>query len=168
MKIFNTLTRQKQELIPIKEGEVKINYLEDLFPPYTTILLKQNNGNILLLVADFTDIMNQTEQHKTEENGHLYFLDKDGYYLLGKGSIPLFDSTKIVLQDKGTLSNLKTNAKLTLAGAYIKNPLGEGYLFLLQNQKIIFYTINLISWLIIFFVLVNGFCMLNEFCFSFC
>ena len=24
MKIFNTLTREKQELIPIKEGEVKI------------------------------------------------------------------------------------------------------------------------------------------------
>ncbi len=139
----------------IEKGEVKINYLEDLFPPYTTVITKQNDDNILLLVADFTDIMAQTEQHKIGQNGGLYFLDKDGYYLLGRGPLPLLNLTENSLKDKDTLSNLKTNANLILAGAYIKNPLGEGYLFLLQDQKTAFYTINLISWLIVFFVLAT-------------
>ena len=146
---------QNNDLKDIPIGQVKINYPEDLFPPYTTITLKQNNGNILLLVANITDLITQTELHKIGKSGGLYFLDKDGYPVLSKDTLPVINLIEKNLGLKDTISNFKTQTGLNLTGAYVKNPIGEGYLFLLQNQKEAFYTINLISWLIIFFVLAT-------------
>lgn len=151
-------TMNLSENITLKDippGQVKINYPEDIFSPYTTIALKQNNGNILLLVADITNLVTQSELHKIGKSGGLYFLDKDGYHILSKDTPPIINLIEYDLNSKGTISNFKTQTGLTLAGAYIKNPIGEGYLFLLQNQKEAFYTINLISWLIIFFALAT-------------
>ncbi len=146
---------QNNSLKNIPEGQIKINYPEDLFPPYTTITLKQDDGNILLLVADITNLITQTELHKIGKSGGLYFLDKDGYHILSKDTPPIINLIEYDLSSEGTISDFKTQSGLTLAGAYIKNPIGEGYLFLLQNQKEAFFTINLISWLIIFFVLAT-------------
>lgn len=146
---------KNEDLKDLPIGQVKINYPEDIFPPFTTITLKQNDGNILLFVADITELINQTELHKIGKSGGLYFLDKDGYPVLTKYTIPVINLVKQDLDLKGTISNFKTQTGLTLAGAYVKNPIGEGYLFLLQNQKEAFYTINLISWLIVFFVLAT-------------
>ena len=146
---------QNNDLKDIPVGEIKINYPEDLFSPYTTITIKQNNGNILLLVTDITNLIVQTELHKIGKSGGLYFLDKDGYHVLSQESFPILNLNNKNLDLSGTISNFKTPTGLTLAGAYIKNPIGEGYIFLLQNQKEAFYTINLISWLIIFFVLAT-------------
>ncbi|MBO4707012.1 MAG: GHKL domain-containing protein [Elusimicrobiaceae bacterium] len=143
------------DLKNIPEGEIKINYPEDIFSPYTTITLKQKNGNILLIVTDITDLIKQTELHKIGKSGGLYFLDKDGYHILSKDTLPIISLSEYSLDLKGTISNFKTKTGLTLAGAYTKNPIGEGYLFLLQNQKEAFFTINLISWLIIFFGLAT-------------
>lgn len=139
----------------IQKGGTNILFSEDLFPPYSTFILKQKDNSVLLVVADFGPLIYQTEQHKIGSSGGLYFLDKDGSPILNKSAYPLVDLSKLNLADKGTISNFKTNANLTLAGAYIKNPIGEGFLFLLQNQKEAFYTINFISWLIIFFVLAT-------------
>lgn len=146
---------QNNELKEIPAGQIKINYPEDLFPPYTTITLKQNNGNILLLVVDITNLITQTELHKIGKSGGLYFLDSDGYHVLNKESFPIINLSNKNLDLSGTISDFKTLTGLTLAGAYTKSPIGEGYIFLLQNQKEAFYTINLISWLIIFFVLAT-------------
>lgn len=146
---------QNNELKDLPSGQVKINYPEDIFPPYTTITLKQNNGNILLMVADITNLITQTELHKIGNSGGLYFLDKDGYHVLSASTLPIINLSEQNLDLQGTISNFKTQTGLILAGAYIKNPIGEGYLFLLQNQKEAFYTINLISWLIVFFVLAT-------------
>ena len=146
---------QNNNLKDIPTGQVKINYPEDIFPPYTTITLKQTNGNILLFVANITGLITQTELHRIGKSGGLYFLDKDGYHVLNKNTFPIINLSNQNLDLEGTISNFKTPSGLTLAGAYIKNPIGEGYLFLLQNQKEAFYTINLISWLIIFFVLAT-------------
>ena len=145
---------ENNELKNIPQGQVSINYPEDIFPPYTAITLKRIDGNILFTVVDFTDLMTQTEMHKTGESGGIYFLDEDGYYLLNRGPIPIVNLKEQDLNYKGTLTNIKAQG-LTLAGAYTKNPIGEGYMLLLQNQKEAFYTINLISWLIIFFVLAT-------------
>ncbi len=146
---------QNTELKDIPSRQVKINYPEDIFPPYTTITLKQDNGNILLMVADITNLITQTELHKIGNSGGLYFLDKNGYHVLSNNTLPIINLSEQNLDLQGTISNFKTQAGSTLAGAYIKNPIGEGYLFLLQNQKEAFYTINFISWLIIFFVLAT-------------
>lgn len=139
----------------IKAGETNIISSQDLFPPYTTFILEQKDNTIILLVADFGPLIYQTEQHKIGNSGSLYFLDETGRPILNKDAYLLVDLSKLDLKNKGTISNFKTNANLTLAGAYTKNPIGEGYLFILQNQKEAFYTINLISWLIIFFVLAT-------------
>ena len=139
----------------IEKNNANILFSDDLFPPYSTFLLKQQNSSVLLLVADFGPLIYQTEQHKIGNSGGLYFLDENGHPILNKGPYSLIDLSKLNLNDKGTISNFKTNVNLTLAGAYVKNPIGEGYLFVLQNQKEAFYTINLISWLIIFFVLAT-------------
>ena len=145
---------QNQNLKNIPEGEINVNYPEDIFPPYTAITSKQDNGNILFIVADLTNSITQTELHKIGKSGGLYFLDEDGYYTLNKGPIPIVNLNKHNLGQSGTISGLKAQG-LTLAGAYTKNPIGEGYLFVLQNQKEAFYTINLITWLIVFFVLAT-------------
>ncbi|MBO7604854.1 MAG: cache domain-containing protein, partial [Elusimicrobiaceae bacterium] len=130
---------KNNELRDIPAGQVKINYPEDIFPPYTTITLKQNNGNILLLVVNITDLIAQTERHKIGKSGGLYFLDKDGYPVLSKDTLPVINLIGKNLSLKDTMSNFKTQTDLTLAGAYVKNPIGEGYLFLLQDQKEAFY-----------------------------
>lgn len=145
---------RNQDLKNISEGEIRVNYPEDIFPPHTAITSKQDNGNVLFIVADFTNFITQTELHKIGKSGGLYFLDENGYYTLNKGPIPIVNLNKHDLGQKGTISNLQAQG-LTLAGAYTKNPIGEGYLFVLQNQKEAFYTINLITWLIIFFVLAT-------------
>lgn len=139
----------------IKKGGTNILFSDGLFPPYSTFILKQTDNSVLLLVADFGPLIYQTEQHKIGTSGGLYFLDANGRPVLNKGPHFLIDLSELNLEDKGTVTNFKTNANLTLAGAYAKNPIGEGYLFLLQDQKEAFYTINLISWLIIFFVLAT-------------
>ena len=146
---------KNNDLKDIPAGQVRINYPEDIFPPYTTITLKQSNGNILLLVTDITKLITQTELHKIGKSGGLFFLDKYGYHVLNKDILPIINLSEQNLLPQGTISNFKTQTGLTLAGAYVKNPIGEGYLFLLQNQKEAFYTINLISWLIVFFVLAT-------------
>ena len=140
----------------IKTGKEQIEILKDIFPPYTAIISRTENGNILLLIIDFTPLIAQTEKHKFGKSGGLYFVDGEGYSLLNKGDLPLLNLTNLDLsKDKGTLSNCKAGTNLIFAGAYTKNPLGDGYLFLLQSQKEAFYTINLISWLIAFFVLAT-------------
>ena len=146
---------QNNELKNIPVGQVKINYPEDIFPPYTTITSKQNDGNILLFVADITNLITQTELHKIGKSGGIYFLDSAGYHIFNRNSFPILNLEEHTLNFEGTISNFKTPSGLTLVGAYIKNPIGEGYLFLLQNQKEAFHTINLISWLIVFFVLAT-------------
>ena len=80
---------QNSELKDIPSGQVKINYPEDIFPPYTTITLKQNDGHILLMVADITNLITQTELHRIGNSGGLYFLDKDGYHVLSNNILPI-------------------------------------------------------------------------------
>lgn len=151
-----TLDLSKNDnLKDIPAGQIKINYPEDIFPPYTTVTLKQSNGNILLFVANMTDLITKTELHKIGKSGGLYFLDKDGYHVLHRNVLPVINLSEQNLFSEGIISDFKTQTGLILAGAYTKNPIGEGYLFLLQNQKEAFYTINLISWLIVFFVLAT-------------
>ncbi len=138
----------------IKTGKEQIKILKDT--PYTAITEKTEKGNILLSIIDFTPLIAQTEKHKLGKSGGLYFVDGEGYSLLNKGDLPLLNLTNLDLsKDKGTLSNFKAGTNLVFAGAYTKNPLGDGYLFLLQSQREAFYTINLISWLIAFFVLAT-------------
>lgn len=140
----------------IKTGKEQIKILKNIFPPYTAILARTENENILLSVIDFTSLIAQTEKHKLGKSGGLYFVDGEGYPLLNKGDLPLLNLKELNLSnEKGTLSNFKAGTNLIFAGAYTKNPLGDGYLFLLQSQKEAFYTINLISWLIAFFVLAT-------------
>lgn len=148
--------KENEAFKEIKKGQTKISFLEEIFPPYTTYLIPQENGNVLLLVADFMPLISKTEQHKIGQSGGLYFVDKNGYNLVNKGNFPLLDLKDIDLTSaQGTISGFKAGTNLTLAGAYKKNPLGDSYLFLLQSQREAFYTINLISWLIIFFVLAT-------------
>lgn len=146
---------ENKDFQTIKNGEKNILFSEDVFPPYSTFFLRQANNTVLLLVADFGPLIYQTEQHKIGNSGRFYFLDEKGHPILNQNPNILVDLSSLNLEEKGTISNFATDANLTLAGAYIKNPIGEGYLFLLQNQREAFYTINLITWLIIFFVLAT-------------
>ena len=139
-----------------KTNKEKIKFLENIFPPYTTIIAQTEDGKTLFLIADFATLIAQTERHKLGKSGGIYFVDEEGYSLLNKGDLPLLNLSSLDLSaGKGSFAGFKAGTNLIFAGAYIKNPLNEGYLFLLQSQREAFYTINLISWLIIFFVLAT-------------
>ena len=101
MKIYNTLTRKKEEIVPIKEGEVKIyacgptvyNYIHigNARPICVFDVLRrylEYRGNKVTFVQNFTDIDDKIIKKANEENSDYLTVSKkyiDEYKVDSKG-----------------------------------------------------------------------------------
>lgn len=123
-----------------------------------SVLYPRSDGQYLFALIDIAQFMGKIESKDFGKSGGFYFIN-------GQGEILSFSSHLVPDIEPGAIKQLLQNGFLikqvlardntVFVGAWQKTILPQTYLAILQYRKEAFWNINLITWLIAFFILAT-------------
>ncbi|MBT3392511.1 MAG: HAMP domain-containing histidine kinase [Elusimicrobiaceae bacterium] len=122
---------------------------------YPQDLIDTSNSNNLFWRGSFFSLLTKIQQNTIGKSGILFLANTSGDILTSH--TPSFNEDQlanILAKQSNIIRDLSYNNH-TFVGAYYQTPLEDAYVISLQDKREIFYTINLITLLIIFFMLVT-------------
>ncbi len=125
--------------------------------PVVEVVYPSQDGKFLFALINVYGIWDKLTTRKgSPQDMALYFADSSGKILnYNDTPAPALDERAVALtlkDDSRFITGLKTESGKKLVGAWAKSPLPDTYVLVLQDKKEAYRTINLISWLIAFFV----------------
>ncbi len=129
---------------------------ETLPIPVVEVVYPAQDGKFLFALINIYGIWDKLTQKGSSQDMALYFADSSGKILTYSDKrAPAINAQAVAAALKDTnrfITELKTEDGKKLVGAWAKSPMPDTYVLVLQDKKEAYRTINLISWLIAFFV----------------
>ena len=123
-----------------------------------SVLYPLSDGQYLFALVDVTPIMQKIENKDFGKSGGFYFINQEGEILsFNSRLLPDIASSEIkaFLKDSYLIKSAIARDKTIFVGAWQKTILPQTNIVLLQYKKEAFWNINLITWLIAFFILAT-------------
>ena len=122
------------------------------------IIYPRSDGQNLFALLDIMPLMEKLENKDFGRSGGFYFINKQGEILsFNSRLVPDIAPAEIkqFLQNSFIIKKVLARDKTAFVGAWQKTILPQTYLILLQYRQEAFRDINLITWLIAFFILAT-------------
>jgi signal transduction histidine kinase len=142
----------------ISDKQVALGPLEIKEGGTIPVLYPRSDGKYLFALIDIIPIMQKIESQEFGKSGGFYFINKDGEIVsFGANLLPDITSEEIktILKESFLIKKICARDNTAFVGAWQKTIIPQTYLALLQYRKEAFWNINLITWLIAFFILAT-------------
>lgn len=127
--------------------------------PLAGIIYPTKDRNFLFAVVNLYTVLDKITTQPIGNTGGIYFTAQDGGLLAFNGRpmprVNPVDMASVLSSNKNIIKDLHTLQGGRLVGAYARTALPGVYLLVLQYKREAFYTISLITWLIVFFILAT-------------
>ena len=142
----------------ISDKQVALGPLEIKEGGTIPVLYPRSDGKYLFALIDIIPIMQKIESQEFGKSGGFYFINKDGEIVsFGANLLPdiISEEIKTILKESFLIKKICAKDNTAFVGAWQKTIIPQTYLALLQYRKEAFWNINLITWLIAFFILAT-------------
>ena len=141
-------------------GEIIISGFDARAPfPLVEIIYPTKDRKYLFAVVNLFSVWDKFAAQPIGQTGGIYFANaKDGFLVFSGRPVPDVAPAAlggILRSGKNLVKEMQDAAGDKLVGAFASTPLPGTYIMVLQYRKEAFYTISLISWLIVFFILAT-------------
>ncbi|MDR1123044.1 MAG: HAMP domain-containing protein [Elusimicrobiota bacterium] len=140
------------------EGVVISGFEDYVSFPVAGFISRAEGGGYIFAAADISSVLRRFTAQQIGRSGGMYFAGAEGAFLPAGGAaapaVNARDLAAALHSGRALISGLRT-AGGKYAGAFTPTALPGVYLIVLQPQKEAYRTINLISWLIAFFILAT-------------
>ncbi len=144
----------------ISTKNIAISGFETKLPlPFVEIVYPTQDGKYLFAIVSLFDIWDKLSQQNIGASGGIYFATKqDGLLGFNRRLLPEIPQAEVqnALSSPNFLIKKVEDFKGDVfVGAFAPSAVPDTYIMVLQYQKEAYYTISLITWLIVFFILAT-------------
>lgn len=146
------------DLKNIDSSQVALSPLELEDDGDISVLYPRADGQYLFALINIKDFMQKIENKSFGKSGGFYFINKNGEIIsFNSRLLPDIESSEIrtVFKDSFLIKKAEAKDKTVFVGAWQKTIIPQTSIALLQYRREAFWNINLITWLIAFFILAT-------------
>ncbi len=157
-KDFSVDLSNYSDLKNITEAQVALSPLEAQGEGDISVLYPRYDGKYIFALINIKDFMKKIESKYFGKSGAFYFINQEGEIIsFYSRLLPDIEPAEIkaLFKDSFLIKNAVSRDNTIFVGAWQKTILPQTNIALLQYKKEAFWNINLITWLIAFFILAT-------------
>lgn len=144
----------------ISINNIALSGLDQKLPfPFIEIVYPTKDGKYLFAVVNLFSIWDKLTSQNIGSTGGIYFANiNDGLLDFDRRPVPDISATVLkdaLESDSHLIKNIESSDGSAFVGAFTRTVVPGTYMLVMQYKKEAYYTINLITWLIAFFILAT-------------